>query len=108
MRAYELMVIFKVDTDESSIQTFMNRLDQMANEANGSLEKLDKWGVRRFSHEIRKAREGFYVVAEFVAPNALTELDRVMRLAVACKVHPESPPYLRPNRDASLTILTAF
>ena len=32
-------------------------------------------------HEIRKAREGFYVVAEFLAPNALTELDRVMRLA---------------------------
>lgn len=81
MRAYELMVIFKADTDESTIQTFMNRLDQMAKEVNGSMEKLDKWGVRRFSHEIRKAREGFYVVAEFVAPNALTELDRVMRLA---------------------------
>jgi small subunit ribosomal protein S6 len=81
MRAYELMVIFKADTDESTIQTFINRLEQMAKEANGSLEKTDKWGVKRFSHEIRKAREGFYVVAEFVAPNALTELDRAMRLA---------------------------
>jgi small subunit ribosomal protein S6 len=81
MRAYELMVIFKADTEESAIQTFMNRLGQMAKEAGGSLEKLDKWGVRRFTHEMRKTREGFYVVAEFVAPNALTELDRTMRLA---------------------------
>ena len=81
MRAYELMVIFKADTDESSIQTFMNRLGELAKNEGGSLVKLDKWGVRRFSHEMRKAREGFYVVAEFTAPNALTELDRVMRLA---------------------------
>lgn len=81
MRAYELMVIFKADTDESSIQTFMNRLGELAKNEGGSLVKLDKWGVRRFAHEMRKSREGFYVVAEFMAPNALTELDRVMRLA---------------------------
>lgn len=81
MRAYELMVIFKTDTDESSIQTFINRLEKMANEADGTMEKLDKWGVRRFAYEMKKARDGFYVVLEFLAPNALTELDRAMRLA---------------------------
>lgn len=81
MRAYELMVIFKADTDESSIQTFMNRLGELAKNEGGTLVKLDKWGVRRFAHEMRKAREGFYVVAEFTAPNAMPELDRVMRLA---------------------------
>jgi small subunit ribosomal protein S6 len=81
MRAYELMVIFGVDTDESNIQTLVNRLEKMANDADGTLEKLDKWGVRRFAYEIRKAREGFYVVLEFLAPNALTELDRTLRLA---------------------------
>lgn len=81
MRAYELMVIFKADTDESSIQTFINRLEKMANDAEGSLEKLDKWGVRRFAYEIDKTREGFYVVLEFLAPNALNDVDRTLRLA---------------------------
>lgn len=81
MRAYELMVIFKADTDESSIQTFVNRLEKMANEADGTLEKLDKWGVRRFAYEMKKAREGFYVVLEFLAPNAMPEIDRTLRLA---------------------------
>ncbi|MGF1598796.1 MAG: 30S ribosomal protein S6 [Acidimicrobiales bacterium] len=81
MRAYELMIIFVVDTDESSIQTFVNRLEKMAEESGGTLEKLDKWGVRRFAYEMNKVREGFYVVLEFLAPNALTELDRTLRLA---------------------------
>lgn len=81
MRAYELMIIFTADTDESSIQTFVNRLEKMAKDEGGSLEKLDKWGVQRFAYEMKKAREGFYVVLEFLAPNALTELDRTMRLA---------------------------
>ena len=64
------MVIFRADTDESTIQTFVNRL-----------EKMDKWGVRDFAFEIQKATQGFYVVLEFLSPNALSELDRVMRLA---------------------------
>ncbi len=81
MRAYELMVIFTSDSEESDVQTFINRLGDLAKEASGSLEKIDKWGVKRFAFEMKKAREGFYVVLEFVAPNALSEIDRTLRLA---------------------------
>ena len=81
MRAYELMVIFTADTEESAVQTFINRLEGLAKDAGGSLVKSDKWGVREFAYEINKAREGFYVILEFAAPNALTEVDRVLRLA---------------------------
>jgi small subunit ribosomal protein S6 len=75
------MVIFTEDTDESSIQTFVNRLEGMATEADATLEKLDKWGVREFAYEINKANRGSYIVLEFLAPNALSEIDRVLRLA---------------------------
>jgi len=81
MRAYELMVIFKPDTDESSVQTFINRLEGLCKEAGGTLEKQEKWGVREFAYEMRKLHRGFYVVLEFIAPNALDEADRVLRLA---------------------------
>jgi len=81
MRAYELMVIFDASSDESSIQTFVNRLEGIAKDEGGTLEKLDKWGVRRFAFEMKKAHEGFYVVLEFLAPNALNEIDRVLRIA---------------------------
>lgn len=81
MRAYELMIIFTADTEESDVQQQINRLEELAKEAGGSLEKIDKWGVRRFAFEIQKKTEGFYVVLEFIAPNALEEVDRTLRLA---------------------------
>ncbi len=81
MRAYELMVIFAAETEESDIQTSINKLEGIAKEAGGSLEKVDKWGVKSFAYEMKKANEGFYVVLEFLAPNALAEIDRTLRIA---------------------------
>ncbi len=81
MRAYELMIIFTSDTEESAVQTQINRLGDLAGEAGGTLEKAEKWGVRRFAYEIKHRWEGFYVVLEFLAPNSLDEIDRTLRLA---------------------------
>ncbi len=81
VRAYELMIIFNAETEESAVQTTINKLGEMANEDGGTLEKIDKWGVRRFAYEIHKKKDGFYVVLQFLAPNALSEIDRTLRLA---------------------------
>ncbi len=81
MRAYELMIIFTSDTEESDVQQAINRLGEQATAAGGSVEKIDKWGVRRFAYEIDHKHDGFYVVLEIVAPTALDEVDRVLRLA---------------------------
>lgn len=81
MRAYELMIIFSAELDESAVQTSINKIASQAEEAGGSLEKTDKWGVRRFAYEIKHKWEGFYVVLEIAAPNALDEVDRTLRLA---------------------------
>ncbi|MFT7600654.1 MAG: small subunit ribosomal protein S6 [Acidimicrobiales bacterium] len=81
MRAYELMIVFKADTEESDVQTTINRLAELAGEMDGTMEKVDKWGIRRFAFEIQHQWEGFYVVLEFLSPNALAEIDRTLRLA---------------------------
>ncbi len=81
MRAYELMIIFSADLDESSVQTSINQVTAQAEEANASVAKVDKWGVRRFAYEINHGWEGFYVVIELISPNALDEIDRTLRLA---------------------------
>ncbi len=81
MRAYELMVIYSADLDESAVQTSINRITSQADEAGATVEKVDKWGLRRFAYEIDHRWEGFYVVLELVAPTALEEVDRTLRLA---------------------------
>ena len=81
MRAYELMIIFTSDTEESDVQQALNRLTEQTVEAGGTVEKVDKWGVRRFAYEINHRTDGFYVVVEIVAPTILDEVDRTLRLA---------------------------
>jgi small subunit ribosomal protein S6 len=81
MRAYELMIIFDAALDESAVQSHINRIETQAAQASATLEKVDKWGVRRFAYEMDHRWEGFYVVLELVAPNSMDEVDRTLRLA---------------------------
>ncbi len=81
MRAYELMIIFTSGFEESAVQNQINKLEAEAKAAGGSLEKVDKWGTRRFAYEINHKWEGFYVVLEFLAPEPLNEIDRTLSLA---------------------------
>ncbi|MGI8711387.1 MAG: 30S ribosomal protein S6 [Acidimicrobiales bacterium] len=82
MRAYELMVIFDGDLDESTIAGVINQVTAQVEAADGSVAKTDKWGRRRFAYEINHKTEGFYVVFEIEAePGALDGVDRSLRLA---------------------------
>ncbi len=82
MRAYELMVIFDGDLDESSVQQGINRIHAQITEAGGETATTDKWGTRRFAYEIDHKNTGFYVVLEVLAePGALDRLENALRLA---------------------------
>jgi len=49
-------------------------------ESGGSIEKTDVWGRRRMAYQIRKQREGQYVLFDVNMPPAATaELERNMR-----------------------------
>ena len=82
MRAYELMVIFDGDLDESTVQQGINRIHAQITEAGGETVTTDKWGTRRFAYEIDHKSTGFYVVLEILAePGALDRLENALRLA---------------------------
>ena len=82
MRAYELMVIFDGDLDESTVQGGINRIHAQVVEAGGETKSTNKWGSRRFAYEIDHKNVGFYVVLEILAePGALDRLENTLRLA---------------------------
>ena len=82
MRAYELMVIFDGDLDESTVQGVINRIHAQVTEVGGTTATTDKWGRRRFAYEIDHKTEGFYVVFEVLAePGALDRVENTLRLA---------------------------
>ena len=82
MRAYELMVIFDGDLDESSVQLGINKIHEQVTEAGGETVTTDKWGTRRFAYEIDHKSVGFYVLLEILAEaGALDRLEGTLRLA---------------------------
>ena len=82
MRKYEIMLILPAEADDKVIGGVTDRISQILAERGGSVEKVDRWGKRRFTYEIQRHSEGFYLIVEAMGdPAAMKELDRVLSLA---------------------------
>lgn len=81
MREYELMVIFVPTLDEESLAAQIERTKELITNIGGEIEKVDKWGRRRFAYEINDNTEGFYVVIDFKAESGTTsEVERILKI----------------------------
>ncbi|MDT3396299.1 30S ribosomal protein S6 [Streptomyces sp. B1866] len=81
MRHYEVMVILDPDLEERAVAPLIESFLSVVREANGKVEKVDTWGRRRLSFEIKKKPEGIYSVIDLQAePAVVKELDRQLNL----------------------------
>jgi len=95
-RRYEVMFIVDPRLEDASIQQAVDRYLGVVRERGGEVVKVDQWGRRKFAYELNHLHEGYYVVAEADAePQAMTELDRVLRLADELVRH----KIVRPGKD---------
>ena len=110
MRPYEVMVILEPALEESQVQAVINRSTELLQSGGGSVNRVDKWGKRRFAYELRKRQEGYYVLLDVRSePGPMGELDRVLRLAEDVLRHKivRIPDYVfdRPQRKVSVEML---
>ena len=81
MRHYEVMVILDPSLEERSVSPLIESFLSVVREGDGKVEKVDTWGRRRLSYEIKKKPEGIYSVIDLQAePAVVKELDRQMNL----------------------------
>ncbi|UGQ08896.1 30S ribosomal protein S6 [Yinghuangia sp. ASG 101] len=81
MRNYELMVILDPDLEERAVSPLLEQFLNVVRNGGGKVEKIDTWGRRRLSYEIKKKSEGIYAVVDLAAePAVIKELDRQMNL----------------------------
>ena len=82
MRTYEELFIVRPDAPEEEIDALVEQTRQVIAGGGGSLEKVDKWGVRRLAYRVAKRDEGFYVLLELVAgPEVVREIERRFRVS---------------------------
>jgi small subunit ribosomal protein S6 len=82
MRAYELMIIFDGDVEDTAVNEHLANVNRLVEAGGGTVVKTDRWGRRRFAYEINHKWEGIYVVLEIATEGRdLSEVERVLHLA---------------------------
>ncbi len=80
MNKYESVVIINPNVDEEGIKALIQKISNLINN-DGKLEKADELGKRRLAYEVKKNKEGYYVVFYFEANTSLiAELERNYRI----------------------------
>jgi len=80
MRKYELVCVVQPDLDETAFKSVIERVKGWVTESGGSVDKVDMWGRRRLAYNIRKQREGQYVLLNVTLdPKSTSELERNLR-----------------------------
>lgn len=81
MNKYELAVIVKPTLEEDVLKAEFESVQGIITKSGGTIEKVDDWGKRRLSYEIKKFNEGFYNFITFTSePEAPIEIERRMRI----------------------------
>ncbi|MCG0277656.1 MAG: 30S ribosomal protein S6 [Thermanaeromonas sp.] len=81
MRSYETLYIIRPDLDEEQIEAVVNKFTELIQKNGGEIIQVDKWGKKKLAYEIRKYREGYYVLMQFKGtPAVAQELERVFKI----------------------------
>lgn len=82
MNKYEVLYILDAKIDDAAKDALVEKFKGVVESAGGSVESVDKWGVKKLAYEIDFKSEGYYVLMNFTANADLPqELERQMRIA---------------------------
>ena len=80
MNKYESVIIVNPNLEEESIKNLIKKFSDLIN-TEGNITSVEEVGKRRLAYEIKKNKEGYYMVFEFESkPEAIAELERIYRI----------------------------
>jgi small subunit ribosomal protein S6 len=82
MRIYEELFIVRPDATDEEVDPIIEQLKNVITQAGGTLDKTEKWGVRKLAYRLMKQNEGQYILLQFTAkPETVREIERRLRVA---------------------------
>ena len=80
MSKYETVAVFSLKNGEEKAKELVEKFKALI-EANGTIEAVDEWGLRKLAYPINYKREGYYVLVEFDSVASLPrKIDEAMRI----------------------------
>lgn len=93
MNKYEMLYIISAKQTEEQREAIIAKVQKMVEDRSGSVEKIDKWGMRKLAYPIQFQNEGFYVLMNFELnplevrglENALNIMEPIVRKMIVSK-----------------------
>ena len=80
MNEYESVIIIKPNLDEGEIEGIVTEITDLINQ-DGEVTKVEKMGIKKLAYEIKKNKEGYYIIFYFEAKaDVIFELERNYRI----------------------------
>ncbi len=80
MNKYESVVIIDPSVEEEKVKELSQVFTDIINH-DGKVEKIEELGKKKLAYEVKKNKEGYYIVINFEAnPNLIAELERNYRI----------------------------
>lgn len=80
MNNYEAVIILSQTISDEAKLAFAEKMKALI-ALNGELTNVDEWGKKTLAYEIKKQKEGFYILFTFTAkPESILEMERVLGL----------------------------
>lgn len=81
MNKYELLYIIASDVTEEAREALIAKFKAFVESKNGTVDTLDKWGIKKFAYPINFRNDGFYVLMNFNAnPEIISEMNNLMTI----------------------------
>lgn len=82
MRIYEELFIVRPDATDEELDPFIDQMKGVITNTGGTVDKADKWGVRKLAYRVQKRSEGHYILLQFTSgPDTVKELERRLRVS---------------------------
>ena len=82
MRIYEELFIVRPDAPDEELDPVIEQLRNVITHAGGTLDRVEKWGVRKLAYRVAKHDEGQYILLQFTAKaETVKELERRLRVS---------------------------
>ena len=65
MNKYETVIILSANAAEEATVAFGEKMKQLIS-ANGELTNVEEWGKKTLAYDIKKQKEGYYILFTFV------------------------------------------
>ena len=80
MNKYESVIIINPNLEGEAIKALIEKFSDLINN-NGKVDSVEEVGKKKLAYEIKKNKEGYYVVFKFESkPEAIAELERIYRI----------------------------